>query len=428
MLLSLFLNHFVKVGTLHLIDSREKHHVFLGTASPILTLRLHSKSIERRLFFSPEMALGEGYMNGELSLEGGDIHDFLCFCALNYEKGLPFSFQKILSRFEALRRLFHPKNDLPQSHDNVAHHYNLSEILYRLFLDKDMQYSCGYFKKGTDSLGLAQRNKKIHLATKLQLKPGQKVLDIGSGWGGLAITLAQVAGVDVTGLTLSEEQHRVATRRAKDAGLQDQVRFYLRDYRQEREQYDRIVSVGMFEHVGIKHYDEFFSRLSSLLKEDGLALLHFIGSTGERSTPNSWINKYIFPGGYCPSLSEVLQPIETSELFVTDIEVLHLHYAQTLRHWRTRFLAHKGEIQKKWGSHFYRMWDYYLALSETGFRIKNRLVVFQIQLMKNIECVPLTRGYMYPYKKRRKELSLTPNTSLDIGKVGCLNLVIGFSN
>ena len=273
------------------------------------------------------------------------------------------------------------------------HHYDLSEDLYRLFLDKDMQYSCAYFKSLEDDLETAQENKKFHLAAKLCLKPGQRILDIGSGWGGLAITLAREAGVDVTGLTLSEEQHRVATERAKSAGLEKHVRFYLRDYRQETETYDRIVSVGMFEHVGVKHYKEFFKKISSLLKEDGIALLHSIGYSLGPSKPNSWLNKYIFPGAYSPALSETLSALEPLKLHVTDIEILHHHYAETLRHWRMRFLAHQDKVKSLWGDRFFRMWEFYLASCEVAFR-KRGFMVFQIQMMRNPEYAPLARDYI----------------------------------
>lgn len=393
MLFQNFLKGFVKVGTLNLLDSKGGAHRFLSTPGPEISIRTHSTAIERRLCFSPMMALGEGYMNGELTVRNGDIYDFIYFCALNVQK---FHFSPIgtlVEHLASLRRFFHQQNPIHKSLRNVAHHYDLSEDLYRLFLDEDMQYSCAYFKSLEDNLETAQENKKHHLLAKLRLEPGQKVLDIGSGWGGLAITLAREAKVDVTGLTLSEEQHRVATQRVKEAGLEDQVRFYLRDYRKETGTYDRIVSVGMFEHVGIKHYQEFFSQVSSLLKENGEALLHSIGSSSGPGIPNPWINKYIFPGGYCPALSETLSALEPSKLYVTDIEILHHHYAQTLRHWRARFVAHHDRVKKQWGETFFRMWEFYLAASEIAFR-KRGLMVFQIQMMRNSELAPLTRDYI----------------------------------
>ncbi|MBY0273332.1 MAG: cyclopropane-fatty-acyl-phospholipid synthase family protein [Alphaproteobacteria bacterium] len=394
MLFHHFLKQFVKVGTLNVIDTKGKNYSYSATPTPEITIQIHSKSLENCLCYSPMLALGEGYMEGTLTIEKGDIYDFLSFCAVNLRQVHFPLVQKLTNQLSAFRHLLHEKNPIHRSHQNVAHHYDLSEDLYRLFLDKDMQYSCAYFTSLDDDLETAQINKKRHLAAKLQLKPGQKVLDIGSGWGGLAISLAKEADVDVTGLTLSEEQHRVATERVKAAGLEKRVRFLLRDYREETGTYDRIVSVGMFEHVGVKHYNEFFSQISSLLRPDGIALLHSIGCATGPSTPNSWLNKYIFPGGYAPALSETLSALEPSKLYVTDIEVLHQHYAETLRHWRQRFLAHQDKVKKIWGEKFFRMWDFYLASCEVAFR-KRGYMVFQIQMMRNAELTPLTRDYIW---------------------------------
>jgi cyclopropane-fatty-acyl-phospholipid synthase len=346
------------------------------------------------------LALGEGYMEGEISVEQGDLYDLLMFCAVNIQKNTLSPFRALAENLAVVRLFFHEKNPIRRSCKNVAHHYDLSEDLYRLFLDKDMQYSCAYFRTLKDTLEKAQENKKRHLAAKLQLKKDQKVLDIGSGWGGLAIFLAREADVDVTGLTLSEEQHRVATERVAKAGLQDRVRFYLRDYRHETGCYDRIVSVGMFEHVGIKHYSEFFTQVSSLLKENGVALLHSIGCSTGPSTPNPWLNKYIFPGGYAPSLSEALPSLEQSKLYVSDIEILHHHYAETLRHWRRRFLDNQDKVRKQWGESFFRMWDFYLASCEVAFR-KKGYMVFQVQMIKNPEFAALTRDYIGTAERKK---------------------------
>lgn len=388
-----FLKNFIKVGTLNLKDSQGNNYSFGATPLPQVSIHLHSKKIENQLLYSPMLALGEGYMNGDLTVEKGSIFDFLMFCAMNDAERKPSFIEELVNKFEIIRKFLHQHNPVKASKSNVAHHYDLSEDLYRLFLDKDMQYSCAYFKDIEDDLETAQKNKKLHLAAKLKLKPGHKVLDIGSGWGGLAIALAQETGADVTGLTLSEEQHRVATQRAKEAGLEDRVRFHLRDYRHEKEKYDRIVSVGMFEHVGIKHYREFFDQVRALLKEDGLAVLHSIGCSDGPSVPNSWLNKYIFPGGYCPALSETLKDLEPSGLCVTDIEILHHHYAETLYHWRARFIAHAEHVIKKWGERFYRMWEFYLASCEVAFR-KRKFMVFQIQMVRNPELASLTRDYI----------------------------------
>ncbi|MDI9636342.1 cyclopropane-fatty-acyl-phospholipid synthase family protein [Kamptonema cortianum] len=387
-----FLKQFIKYGTLTLIDNRGKTFTFVGTPSPKLTIRLHNKSIEHRLFQTPMLALGEGYMDGDITIKEGDIYQLLLFCAKNDNctSGL---LKTLISRLATLRNIYHRCNPIHKSRKNVAHHYDLSESLYRLFLDEDMQYSCAYFKTLEDDLETAQVNKKRHIAAKLLLKPGQRVLDIGCGWGGLTLTLAQEWDVDVTGLTLSEEQHRVATERVKQAGLEKRVRFLLRDYRHETGSYDRIVSVGMFEHVGLKHYHEFFSKVSSLLAPDGIALLHSIGYSKGPDIPNPWLNKYIFPGGYAPALSETLATIEPTDLTVTDIEILHHHYAETLRHWREKCATKQEIIISSWGERFYRMWEFYLASCEVAFLTRG-FMVFQIQMFKNPELAPLTRNYI----------------------------------
>lgn len=401
MLFPYFLKRFVKIGTLNFIDSKGKSCLYSATPSPNITLRFHSKRLERQFCHSPMLALGEGYMHGDLTIEDGDIYDLLLFCSMNDQRCHFSPLETLLNSLASLRRLFHQHNPITRARQNVAHHYDLSEDLYRLFLDQDMQYSCAYFTNLEEDIGTAQENKKRHLAAKLQLKPGQHVLDIGSGWGGLAISLAQETGVSVTGLTLSEEQHRVATQRVKSAGLEERVKFYLRDYRQEQETYDRIVSVGMFEHVGIKHYKEFFTQISSLLKEDGVALLHSIGCSTGPSRPNPWLQKYIFPGGYSPALSEALTTIEPAQLFVTDIEVLHMHYAETLRHWRMRFLANQEKVKETWGERFFRMWEFYLASCEVAFRNRG-FMVFQIQMVRDPTLAPLTRDYIGEEEEKLK--------------------------
>ena len=267
---------------------------------------------------------------------------------------------------------------------NVAHHYDLSGALYELFLDSDRQYSCGYIPPPGITLDEAQEAKKRHLASKLLLEPGQKVLDIGSGWGGLGLYLARTAGVEVTGLTLSSEQHKVSERRAAEAGLSDRVHFHLRDYRQESASYDRIVSVGMFEHVGRPYYEEFFRKVHDLLRDDGVALLHTIADHGVPSTTNPWLRKYIFPGGYTPSLSEVVPVIERVGLWITDIEILRLHYAETLRHWRERFMSNRYKAVELYDERFCRMWEFYLSGAEVTFRRMGQIVV-QIQLTKSVD-------------------------------------------
>jgi cyclopropane-fatty-acyl-phospholipid synthase len=305
--------------------------------------------------------------------------------------------------FTLLRRL-HQYNPLPRARQNAAHHYDLSDQLYELFLDKDRQYSCAYFHDSTDDLEMAQLNKMRHLAAKLLVRPGHTVLDIGSGWGGLALYLAGECGADVTGLTLSVEQHKVAERRAAAAGLSDRVRFRLRDYREELGHYDRIVSVGMFEHVGVNHYDAFFAKLKSLLTPDGIALLHSIGRKDGPGSTNPWTRKYIFPGGYVPALSEVVPIAERFRLWITDIEILRLHYAETLRAWRGRFERNRDSVRAIYDERFCRMWEMYLVGSEIAFR-RQDLMVFQMQLAKAVDAAPLTRDYMLNWEREHSVAS-----------------------
>jgi cyclopropane-fatty-acyl-phospholipid synthase len=306
--------------------------------------------------------------------------------------------QGLLLRAQWLARRIHQYNPIGKAQANVAHHYDLSDTLYDLFLDADRQYSCAYFIRPDDTLERAQAQKKRHIAAKLLLRPGQKILDIGCGWGGLALYLAKIADAEVTGVTLSKEQHQVARRRAAEAGLAGRVDFKLLDYRLESGRFDRIVSVGMFEHVGVGHYDEFFGALRQLLADDGVALLHTIGRADGPGETNTWIRKYIFPGGYSPALSEVLPAIERAGLYVTDVEVLRLHYAETLRHWRQRVLANRERIVALYDERFLRMWEFYLAGSEVTFRHAGH-VVFQIQLAKRVDAVPLTRDYIAEFER-----------------------------
>jgi cyclopropane-fatty-acyl-phospholipid synthase len=298
-------------------------------------------------------------------------------------------------RLQRWLRVLEQYNPIGKAQKNVAHHYDLRGELYDFFLDSDRQYSCAYFRTGNESLEIAQADKKLHIASKLLLKPGQRVLDIGSGWGGMGLYLARSFDVDVTGVTLSREQHGMSNRRAAEAGIADRVRFKLIDYREEPGRYDRIVSVGMFEHVGSAHYFEYFTKVKELLADDGVMLLHSIGRMEPPGGTNTWLRKYIFPGGYTPALSEVLAAIEKAGLWVTDIEVLRLHYAETLRLWRERFLANREQIKNLAGydDRFCRMWEFYLAGCEVAFRYMNQMV-FQIQITRRQDAVPLTRDYM----------------------------------
>jgi len=398
MLLAHLLRHIIRRGRLTVIDSAGRSYSFGELPGPVSTIRIHTKALERRMFFNPRLAVGEAYMDGSLTIEQGDIYDFLSLVMGNIQTApRSAALSPLYLGLDRWARWLQQHNPVGRAQENVAHHYDLSATLYDLFLDADRQYSCAYFEHPTDDLETAQANKKRHIAAKLLLKPGQKLLDIGSGWGGLGLYLAQETGVDVTGLTLSIEQHKLASERVAIAGLEDRVRFEIQDYRLDQRRYDRIVSVGMFEHVGVNHFQEYFNKVSDLLTDDGVALIHAIGRKEGPGTTNSWIRKYIFPGGYCPALSEVLPAIERAGLWVTDMEILRLHYAETLRHWRQRFLAHWDEVKALYDERFCRMWEFYLAASEAGFRVQD-LMVFQIQLAKRVDAVPMTRDYMAEWK------------------------------
>jgi cyclopropane-fatty-acyl-phospholipid synthase len=400
MLVSRLLERMIRVGTLEVIDADGRLHVFSGGPGPEATIRLHDRSLHHKLFFNPELYVGEAYMDGTLTIDKGTLSDFLEIVVTNLDSAQA---QPLYSACESLSRLlrrWQQYNPVGRARTHVAHHYDLPDRLYDLFLDRDRQYSCAYFQGPGDDLETAQTNKQRHLAAKLLLEPGQHILDIGSGWGGLALYLARVGEGQVTGLTLSGEQVKAANRRAAEAGLADRVRFRLRDYREETGTYDRIVSVGMFEHVGVSHYREFFSTVGDLLAEDGVCVLHSIGRMDGPSTTCAWLRRYIFPGGYSPALSEVLPAVEQRGLWVTDIEVLRLHYAETLRAWRRRFQANRAGIAELFDERFCRMWEFYLALSETAFRHGDHFV-FQMQLAKRRDAVPLTRDYINEWERAR---------------------------
>ena len=399
MTVGLLLRHLVHRGTLRLIDAAGKPHVYAGAPGPVVTIRLHDRPLERQLLFYPRLMLGEAYMDGRLTIEdGATLYDLLEFLGNNMAVAPKNVLTPLYNGFGRVFRGLQQWNPVGRSRRNVAHHYDLSDALYALFLDRDRQYSCAYFTGPDQTIEQAQANKKRHLASKLLLKPGQRVLDIGCGWGGLALYLAKECEVEVTGLTLSVEQHRVAERRAAAAGLSSKVRFKLLDYREERDQYDRIVSVGMFEHVGVPQYPAFFSKVKSLLKDDGVALLHAIGRSDGAGSTNPWIRKYIFPGGYSPALSEVLPVVERTGLWITDIESLRLHYAETLRAWRTRFLAERERVKALYDERFCRMWEFYLAGSEIAFRYQGHMV-WQMQMARRVDTVPLTRDYMFDWER-----------------------------
>ena len=381
-------------GTLEIIDSNEKIYKF-GSSNPQVRIRLKNKSIERKLFFNPNLHIGEAYMNEELIIEKGTIEEFLNLITNCYEDFI--SNNKFYKFYEYLSSIFMPLqqiNQLVNSKNNVAHHYDINEDLYKLFLDKDMQYSCAYFHNPNISLEQAQKDKKEHIIRKLQIDKNMSVLDIGCGWGGMAIEIAKSTGAKVKGITLSENQFKTASERAQKEGLSDKVTFALQDYRNETEKYDRIVSVGMFEHVGVKYFKTYLSKANDILNENGVFLLHTIGQRGKPTATSPWIRKYIFPGGYIPSLSEVMKETQKLNINVTDVEVLRLHYAHTLTRWYQNVLENKDEIIKMFDQRFFRMWEFYLLASKYSF-VNMGNVVFQIQIAKNINNLPLTRNYIY---------------------------------
>ncbi len=390
--LDLVLRRVVSAGNLELVDARGRSHRYGDGAGPPVLARIADRWLERRLILDPRLALGEGYMSGRLRMERGRIYDLLALLASNVRRRpLPCWTTGFDAARFIMRRIMQ-FNPTFRARRNVAHHYDIEGAIYDLFLDRDRQYSCAYFADGV-GLDAAQLAKKRHLAAKLALAPGQRVLDIGSGWGGLGIYLAKAMGADVTGVTLSREQLNISNQRAAREGLQRSVRFELMDYRKIAGRFDRIVSVGMFEHVGVNHYATYFRKIGQLLADDGVAVIHTIGRSEPPTATDPFIAKYIFPGGYIPALSEMVHGIERSGLIIADIEVLRLHYAKTLRAWRERFLANWDKAAAIRDERFCRMWEYYLAGSEAAFRYQG-LVVFQVQLVKQVDTLPLTRDYI----------------------------------
>jgi cyclopropane-fatty-acyl-phospholipid synthase len=394
-----FLRRLIRTGDLTVIDADGTPHRFGPGGPPVVRVRLHDARTQRGVLLNPELRLGEAYMDGSLVIEEGTLQELLALCTCNERALERHPLETVRRWMGRVARFVQQYNPIGRARANAEHHYDLSVALYERFLDRDLQYSCAYFARGDESLEEAQRQKEVHIASKLLLEPGMKVLDIGSGWGGLGLFLAQTAKVDVTGLTLSQEQLETTRRRIDEAGLAHRARVALRDYREETGRYDRVVSVGMFEHVGVAHYRRFFAKLRELLKPHGVALLHAIGRMNVPGTTNAWIRKYIFPGGYCPALSEVLAAIERSGLWVTDIEILRLHYAETLREWSQRFRQHRAEIARLYDERFCRMWEFYLAVAENAFRNEDHMV-FQIQLARRQDAVPLTRDYIVAAERR----------------------------
>ena len=398
MLLARLFERIITKGRLVVVDAGGAAHEAAGAPGPSVAIRLRDPALNWKLLLRPRLYLPEAFVDGTLTIEEGNLYDLLDLLQLNLAALPQGALSRLLNGSFRLFRRAHQCNPLARARRNAAHHYDLSDQLYELFLDRDRQYSCAYFRGDGDDIDEAQLDKRRHIAAKLMIRPGQKVLDIGSGWGGMALYLAGECGADVTGLTLSIEQHKVATRRAAAAGLADRVRFHLRDYREEAGRYDRIVSVGMFEHVGINHYPAFFTKVKSLLTEDGAALLHAIGRMDGAGSTSPWIRKYIFPGGYVPALSEVVPVVERQRLWITDIEILRLHYARTLRAWRARFEKNRERVRAIYDERFCRMWEMYLVGSEIAFR-RGGLMVFQMQLAKTVDAVPITRDYMIDWER-----------------------------
>ena len=359
-----------------------------------IKIKLLNKNLGYKLLYSPDLYFGEAYTDGSLRIENGTLTDFLEIAFQNIGRREINTYSKIIKKIRGTYRYLTNFNKIVKSKQNVHHHYDISEKLYDLFLDEKRQYSCAYFKNENDTLEVAQQNKMNHIIKKLNIKPNQRVLDIGSGWGTLAIEIAQQTKASVTGITLSENQFEYSQNKAKELNLENQVQFKLVDYRQLNEKFDRVVSVGMFEHVGRKFYQTYFNYVQKFLNDDGVALIHTIGSVNPPRDPQPWITKYIFPGGYTPSLSEIARPIENSGLVLSDLEVLRMHYAHTLRNWKQRFLSKKENVLEMFDEKFLRMWEFYLASCEMVFKWGDQ-VVFQLQLTKKITSTPNTRDYIY---------------------------------
>ena len=395
MQLARFLNKIFKKNGFILIDANGNQFI-IGTpeSEQPIKVKILDKKLHYKLLFHPDLYLGEAYTDGQLIIENGTLTDFLDLALMNIGRSEFNIISYLINKFRGSYRYLTNFNFIKKSKMNVSHHYDISDDLYDLFLDPKRQYSCAYFKNDDDSLETAQNNKIQHIMKKLNIKPNQKILDIGCGWGSLAMDIAKSAQCEVTGITLSENQFNYCVKKAKELNLENQLTFKLMDYRELNEKFDRIVSVGMFEHVGRKFYNKFFKQIDNLLDKDGVSLIHTIGSVNPPRDPHPWITKYIFPGGYTPSLSEVTTPIEKAGLIVSDIEVLRLHYAHTLRNWKENCIKNKEKIISMFDEKFFRMWEFYLAGCEMAFKWGDQ-VVYQFQLTKNYTSTPVTRDYIY---------------------------------
>ena len=392
-LLQAVLSRVIRKGTLRITTALERTFTIGDGTGRRIAIRFTTPATQLSVLRDPDLKLGEAFMDGTLLVEEGSIADVLALALSQDDAASPPRWLRPVWIARYLHRRFLHRNGRMRARRNVAHHYDLDGRLYSLFLDADRQYSCAYFESPDQSLDDAQLAKRRHLAAKLLVQPENTVLDIGSGWGGLALYLAETCRARMTGITLSQEQFASTRRRAAEKELSDRMEFRLQDYRDVTGRFDRIVSVGMFEHVGIGFYDAYFRKCADLLADDGVFLLHSIGRSERPGITNPWIAKYIFPGGYIPALSEVLPAIERAGLFVTDIEILRLHYAETLKAWRERFLARREEAERFYDDRFARMWEFYLAASEMAFR-QQAMMVFQIQMTKRQDVVPMTRDYV----------------------------------
>ena len=392
MIIKSVLSRVIRKGNLTWIQHDGNIHHYGDGSGKLIKIRTTKDFSEIKLLLNPSLQFGESYMNGSLIMEEGRIHDLLKLLFSNSKIDVDHWIMDVSRAVRFILNKFNVGNYLSKSKKNVAHHYDLSDQLYDLFLDKDRQYSCAYFNSPNDTLDQAQTNKKELIAKKLLLEKGQNVLDIGCGWGGMASFLSKRSEVNVKGITLSEEQIQYANKRKQTESLHN-VEYKLQDYRKVNETYDRIVSVGMFEHVGTKHYQDFFNKVYDLLNDTGVALIHTIGRLSEPTTNDPWIEKYIFPGGYIPALSETVSKIEKSGLSMTDIQILKFHYAETLKRWRYNFYDNIDKVKEIYDEKFCRMWDFYLSSSQASFE-ESTLVVFQLQLSKNKKTVPDKRDYM----------------------------------
>lgn len=398
-----YLTKAIREGSLEVIDAEGKTHTFGDRQGEAVRVRFTSAEAEAAVINDPDLKLGEEFAAGRLLVEQGSIYDFLMVIFRNARNALPPWRMIAISGWRLATRRLRQMNTLGRAKKNIHSHYDLDGELYSLFLDEDLQYSCAYWEDGVTSLDEAQLAKKRHIAAKLAIEPGQRVLDIGSGWGGLGLYLARHYDVEVVGVTLSDEQFAVSNRRAEELGLKDKVKFLLQDYRKVAGPFDRIVSVGMFEHVCVSYYRAFFRACRNLLAEDGAMLVHSIGRTDGPGDTSMWIQRYIFPGGYIPAVSEVIPAVEKEKLHITDMEILRLHYAKTLRAWRERFLARRDEVKALFDERFCRIWEFYLAASEMAFA-SGLMMNFQIQLTKHQTAVPLTRNYMFTNENALREI------------------------